>query len=143
MTPPADGLDIPKLPCHDYRLYPVADQIADKVCATLAWYNGKPSSREWDLVDLIVLVTTDDLNEDKLRRAILAEARVRGIDLPACFTVPGTLGRRYSKDAKLVPACAAYPTVDLAVALVDSLLGPVFRDEVAGKTWARRALGWD
>lgn len=55
IVPPANALDLPKLTSNPYRLYPVVDQIADKVCATLALYGGRPSSREKDLVDLVVL----------------------------------------------------------------------------------------
>lgn len=55
IAPPANALDLPKLPSNPYRLYPVVNQIADKVCATLALYSGSPSSREKDLVDLVVL----------------------------------------------------------------------------------------
>lgn len=142
VTSPANGLDIPKLPSHDYRLYPVVDQIADKVCATFAEYSGKPSSREWDLVDLVVLATTEDVSADKLRRAITAEARARSLALPERFTVPATWGRRYANDAKRVPACTDYRTVDLATALISSFLDPALRDEVAGKTWSHDALGW-
>lgn len=57
VTPPANRLDLPRLPSNDYRLYPIVDQVADKVCATMADYNGRPSTREKDLVDLMV----DDL----------------------------------------------------------------------------------
>ena len=30
-TPPSDRLDLPRLAVHDYRLYPVVNQIADEV----------------------------------------------------------------------------------------------------------------
>ncbi|WP_129657004.1 nucleotidyl transferase AbiEii/AbiGii toxin family protein [Rothia halotolerans] len=33
---PVTALDLPRLISNPYRLYPVADQIADKVCATMA-----------------------------------------------------------------------------------------------------------
>ena len=139
---PANGLDIPKLPSYDYRLYPVVDQIADKVCATLAEYSGRPSSREWDLVDLVVLATTENMSADKLQRALVAEARVRSLALPERFAVPPAWGRRYAKDAKPVPACTAYRTVDRATALINSFIDPVLRDEAASKTWSHDALAW-
>ena len=142
VTSPANGLDIPKLPSYDYRLYPVVDQIADKICATLTEYNGKPSSREWDLVDLVVLTTNENVSADKLRRALLTEARVRSLALPERFAIPAAWGRRYSKDAKPVPACANYRTVDLAVALISSFIDPVLRDEITGKTWSHDLLVW-
>lgn len=142
VTSPANGLDIPKLPSHDYRLYPIVDQIADKVCATLAAYGGRPSSREWDLVDLVVLTTAEDVSADKLRRALVAEARVRGLTLPERFTVPAVWGRRYAKDAQQVPACASYRTVERAAALIGSFLDPVLRGEVTGRTWSHDARAW-
>lgn len=52
-TPPATALDLPRLVSHPYRLYPVVDQIADKVCATMTRYSERASSRERDLVDLV------------------------------------------------------------------------------------------
>ncbi len=142
VTSPANGLDIPKLPSYDYRLYPVVDQIADKVCATLVEYSGKPSSREWDLVDLVVLATTENVSADKLRRALLTEARVRSLALPERFAVPAAWGRRYAKEAKPVPACTNYRTIDLAVALISSFIDPVLRDEITGKTWSHDSLVW-
>lgn len=45
-TNPATSLNLPRLVNNAYRLYPVVDQIADKVCATMAEYNDKTSSRE-------------------------------------------------------------------------------------------------
>lgn len=142
MKPPANGLDIPKLPSNDYRLYPVVDQIADKVCATLAEYSGRPSSRERDLVDLVILATTEDMRADKLRRALIAEARVRGLALPDRFSVPAFWGRRYAKDAKPVPACADYQTAELAVVLMTAFIDPILRNEVSGKSWDHSRLDW-
>lgn len=55
---PSNVLTLPKLPQCEYRLYPLVDQMADKVCATLSLYNGHPSTRVKDLVDLVVLTLT-------------------------------------------------------------------------------------
>ncbi|WNM25900.1 nucleotidyl transferase AbiEii/AbiGii toxin family protein [Demequina capsici] len=141
VTAPANRLHIPRLASHDYRLYPVVDQIADKVCATIAEYSGKPSTREWDLVDLVVLATTEDVDADKLRRSLVTEARVRGLEIPDRFTVPPSWGRRYAKDAKPVPACANYRTVALAAQLMNAFIDPVLRGEATG-TWSHVDLGW-
>lgn len=61
-TEPATALYLPRLASNPYRLYPVVDQIADKVCATMTEYQGKASSREKDLVDLVVFTTTQDID---------------------------------------------------------------------------------
>ena len=71
ITPPANRVDLPRLPSNDYRLDPIVDQIADKVCATMADYSGRPSSREKDLVDLVIIAKT------QTRERRLAEARHR------------------------------------------------------------------
>lgn len=80
---------------------------------------------------------------DKLRRALVAEARVRNLLLPDRFVIPPTWGPRYAKDAKPVPACGNYRTVDLAAALASDFLDPVLSADVtSGKTWSRDALVW-
>lgn len=139
---PANGLHIPRLPSYDYHLYPVVDQIADKVCATLAEYSGKPSSREWDLVDLVVLATTENVSGERLQRALVAEARARGLSLPDRFTIPPGWGRRYAKDAKPVPSCTDYRTVGLAATFISSFIDPVLSGEATSETWSRAALAW-
>lgn len=139
---PANALDIPRLRSHDYRIYPVTDQVADKVCATLAEYNGRPSTREWDLVDLVILVTSESVTSHDLWRALRAEAPARSIVLPTSFAVPSTWGARYAKDAKSVPACADYRTVDAAMELMRSFLDPVLAGEVRQATWHPETLSW-
>jgi hypothetical protein len=142
VQPPENRLSLPKLVTHDYRLYPVVDQIADKVCATLAVYNGRPSSREKDLVDLVVLAVTQDVDGFRLRRALAAESRARSIDLPEHFVVPATWGRGYARDAAEVPACRAYPTVPAAMLLMTDFLDPALRGDADARVWSARDLDW-
>jgi hypothetical protein len=139
---PANALELPKLPSNPYRLYPVVDQIADKVCATLALYNGRRSSREKDLVDLVVLAATQTVDATKLRRALDVEARVRSLRLPNAFDTPANWGARYAKLASKVPACADFPTVELARELMLTFLDPVLRGEASGLTWSPESLAW-
>ena len=142
VTPPANRLDLPRLPNNDYRLYPIVDQIADKVCATMADYSGRPSSREKDLVDLVVIAKTQTLSADALGRAIDAEARARSLIPLTELTIPPTWGRLYAKEAKDVPYCADYRTADLAGELMRVFIDMVLHHEVAGKTWSPDSLAW-
>lgn len=139
---PANGLDLPKLRSYDYRLYPVTDQISDKVCATLTKYNGRPSSREWDLVDLVILATTESVQGADLWRALQAESAARSLTLPQSFHVPSAWGPRYAKDARAVPACADYRTVDAAMVLMQAFLDPVLCGEAQEKTWDPESGSW-
>jgi len=69
ITAPASALHLPRLVGFEYRLYPVVDQIADKVCATMHRYGDRPSSREKDLVDIVVLAVTQDIDGTALTTA--------------------------------------------------------------------------
>lgn len=142
VTPPANRLDLPRLPSNDYRLYPIVDQIADKVCATMSDYNGRPSSREKDLVDLVVIAKTQTMSARTLGRAIDAEARLRSLRPFTELTIPPFWGRLYSKEAKDIPYCADYRTAELAGELMRTFIDPVLRGEVADKTWSPQKLAW-
>lgn len=142
VAPPANALDLPKLQSNPYRLYPVVDQIADKVCATLADYSGHPFSREKDLVDLVVLAVTQDVSAAKLRRALDSEAAVRLLTLPASFSIPATWGRTYARLAKAVPACEGFRTVAEAMDLMSKFLDPVLTGAVSNETWIHSSCQW-
>lgn len=139
---PASRLDLPRLVSNAYRLYPVVDQIADKVCAAMTEYKGKASSREKDLVDLVVFATTQDIDGASLRIAISTEARRRQMDAFDHFAVPPTWGAGYAKLSRSVPYCASYRTVDLANALVSLLIDPALSGDADGRTWSHESLGW-
>ncbi|MFT8636959.1 MAG: nucleotidyl transferase AbiEii/AbiGii toxin family protein [Pseudoclavibacter sp.] len=139
---PANTLDLSKLPSSPYRLYPVADQIADKVCATLARYSGGFSTREKDLVDLVVLVVTQDIVGENLRKALGREFRTRFLPVPSTFGVPPTWGRRYRTIAAQVPACRPYLDIESAVAFVRSFISPVFDGSAEEKRWDHSRLEW-
>jgi len=139
---PANALDLPKLANHPYRLYSVVDQIADKVCATLSLYNGRPSSREKDLVDLVVLAVTQDIDGAKLLRALQVEARVRSIELPRAFELPPRWGAGYAKLARGVPVCGDFQTIGEAHALARSLIEPALDGSAEGRAWNHATRAW-
>lgn len=141
-TDPATALNLPRLVNNSYRLYPVVDQIADKVCATMNEYNDKASSREKDLVDLVVLATTQSIEGTALRIAITTEARRRKMEPFDHFTVPSTWRFGYAKLSAPVPYCAHYRTVELAGSLVARLIDPALAGAADGKTWLHKAVGW-
>lgn len=139
---PATALDLPRLVSHPYRLYPIIDQIADKVCATMTEYNGRPSSREKDLVDLVVIAATQDLDGAALRIAIATEARRRQMDALTHFVVPSSWRAGYTRLSRSVPYCANSRTIELATALVTGMIDPALSGDADGKTWSHEALAW-
>ncbi|MBO0594862.1 nucleotidyl transferase AbiEii/AbiGii toxin family protein [Nesterenkonia sp. E16_7] len=139
---PATALDLPRLASNPYHLYPVVDQIADKVCATMANYRERTSSREKDLVDLVVLAATHDIDGTKLRIAITTETRRRTMKELTRFAVPATWGAGYANLSSSVPHCTDYATVDRASALAGNLVDPALSGEADGKTWSHTLLDW-
>ncbi|WP_306323479.1 MULTISPECIES: nucleotidyl transferase AbiEii/AbiGii toxin family protein [unclassified Streptomyces] len=68
MSEPIVALDIPGLVRPDYRLYPLADSVADKVCAIVERHQGRPSTRFRDLCDLVLIARSQSLGAADLRR---------------------------------------------------------------------------
>ncbi len=72
------------------RLYPLADQTADKVAAMYETHgDNRPSSRYRDLVDLILITKHHALDRKLLAVALRNQAAIRTLDLPATLRVPG------------------------------------------------------
>ncbi|TWE13189.1 nucleotidyl transferase AbiEii/AbiGii toxin family protein [Rudaeicoccus suwonensis] len=141
-TDPANALELPRLVSYQYRLYPVVDQIADKVCATMTEYNERTSSREKDLVDLVVFATTQDIDGTALRVATVTESRRRQMEPFDSFAVPSAWGAGYKTLSKPVPYCTDYRTVGLAAELAKRLIDPALSGEADGKTWSHETLSW-
>ncbi|WIY84157.1 nucleotidyl transferase AbiEii/AbiGii toxin family protein [Propionimicrobium sp. PCR01-08-3] len=139
---PATALELPRLISNPYRLYPVVDQIAGKVCATMTDYEGRVSSREKDLVDLIVFAVTQDIDGDALAVALDTERRRRQMEPFTAFSVPSTWGSGYVKLSKSVPHCSDYRAVGTAAELASQLLDPVLMRQAGGKIWAHKERRW-
>lgn len=136
---PANRLALPRLVSYPYRLYPVANQIADKVCATIADYNGRPSSREKDLVGLVVIAVTQTVEASILRQAIVSECAKRKLVVPDEFAAPAHWGSAYAKLARNTPA-APY-SISVARVLVRGLIDPLLAGKAFG-VWDPVAGGW-
>ena len=140
---PAGALPLPRLTSNPYRLYPVVDQVADKVCATMKLYNGQPSSREKDLIDLVVLAVTHEVDGTSLAHAIAQETARRQMEPFTGFVIPRQWGRAYRNLAKGVKYCANYQTVDQARDLVTGFINPALNGTVDNMTWVPEQRGWN
>ncbi len=139
---PANRLALPRLASTDYRLYPVVDQIADKVCATVADYAGKPSSREKDLVDLVIFALTHDVDARSLGPAVETEAKRRRLEPISALTIPAGWGARYRKEIGSTPYGRDFGAVEAAVGLMREFLDPVLGGRVTAGTWSHASLKW-
>lgn len=134
------GLEAPVL-----RLYPVVDHIADKLCAMQARYGAKgdrPSSRVRDLVDLVVLARSQDIDGTDLIAATRGEWTYRGLPGTPGFAPPLDWDRLYPLIARSVPAVADVTSFAAAVALVGGFLAPVLDGRAAGWRWTAATLTW-
>lgn len=121
---------------HPYRLFPIADQIAEKVTATMDTYAGRPSSRVKDLVDLVTIANTQTVNLRELQMAIDAKRALSRTPAFEEFAVPADWERSYRPLAMKTPA-ARDVDAQQAVALAKQLIDPALVDEpvATDMTW--------
>lgn len=139
---PEGALNLPKLTSNPYRVYPVVDQIADKVCATMNQYPGSFSSREKDLVDIVVLAKTQEINGSKLSHAISSEIARRQMETFTNFVVPKNWGDGYARQSRQVPHCENFRKVEQAAELAAKLINPALDGNANGKKWSPVTLTW-
>jgi hypothetical protein len=126
-----------------YRLYPVADQIADKVCATMdtQYPGGKRSSRVKDLVDLVVIAHTQTVDLDELRASITSKRELSSIAPFEHFGIPAEWTLTYPATAKGVPAAESL-SAQTAAGLVASFVDPALGKSSNPAEWDPYALAW-
>jgi len=141
LIPPIEPVEIPGLRTVEYRAHPIPDQIADKHAAMIDTYAGRPSTRYRDLVDLVLIATTQVVSAVVLHRALVAEHRRRGVTPSLPFSLPSDEWRQgYRKIAATVPDFTILDAVD-AVEIVRRLVDPVVAGLASG-TWDPNGLTW-
>jgi hypothetical protein len=144
-APPLVRVDIEGLTRPRYRVFPVADHLADKLCAMLESHDtavqGRVSTRVKDLVDIALIASTQIIDGRALRIAIVAGTTHRRLDLPAQFAVPDVAAWRSGYPKKAAEAPGVTPTFDEAVDLASRLLDPILTGAVTG-SWDPAAAEW-
>ena len=81
-TPAVEVPGLSELP--EIVVYPLPDQVADKLCAMYELYGDRqsPSSRYRDLIDLVLIVSTCELEAGPVVRALDSEGKRRKMQLP-------------------------------------------------------------
>ena len=110
---------------HSYRLFPVTDQIADKVCATMStnYAGNKRSSR------------------GELRAAITTKLAISGMEPFHHFDIPADWKRTYPATAKGVPLAQTY-TAETAASLVARFIDPALTNDPEPAEWDPHELQW-
>jgi nucleotidyltransferase AbiEii toxin of type IV toxin-antitoxin system len=137
-------VEVAGLSSPGYLLYPMVDHIADKVCATFELHPGgeRQSSRDRDLVDLVVIARTQSVEALALRMAIEAERLNRNLPPILGYVTPPGWRATYARLARGVAECREHRTYAEAVDLVQSFLNPVLGDAVAASRWDPSRQAW-
>lgn len=153
MTGTADELhslipiELPGVRQVAYHVYPVADHVADKVCAMLERHpradgGTEQSTRYRDLVDLVIFAHTATVGASELYRALNSEAKRRRLALPDSLEVPSSTGwaAGYARVARDAPGLEERD-LESAVASAKRFIDPVLADTASG-CWDPAAMAW-
>ncbi|WP_328291508.1 nucleotidyl transferase AbiEii/AbiGii toxin family protein [Kineococcus sp. NBC_00420] len=130
---------IPSMPTHVADVVVGDAGVAGHVRDAL---EGNPSTRVRDLIDLIVLARTQDVDGAALHTAIAAERTHRGLMHRDTFTVPADWATTYPKLAAATPHCHDLPQLTSAVAFVSSFLEPAMTGSVEHHVWSAVGHLW-
>lgn len=144
---PLVPVELPGIMSVHYRVYPIVDHIADKVCALVELHPraGRPpqaSTRHRDLADLAVIARTQPVDATALHTALASESDRRGMELPPALSAPEAPGWRtgYARVAKDVPDLAERD-LDAAMVTVKRFLDPILGGTATG-TWRPDQQDW-
>ncbi len=111
------------------RLYPIENQIADKLSAMYATYGSGPSTRYRDLYDLALIVDQLPIDEQTLVEALRTQQQLRRIAIPYALTEPAhgwadAYDKQMAKTPSTRPPFTIYQT---AISAVQHALGSALR----------------
>ncbi len=125
-------------------VYPLTDQVADKVCAMYQTYGaaGQPSSRFRDLADLALIVTTCEFDAELTAAAVASESRRRHMELPSKMVAPSPIwGAGYANTARTSRLARELHQLDAALAVVGVCLDPLLSGAQTTGMW-KPGRGW-
>jgi hypothetical protein len=126
---------------HPYRLYPLVDHLADKVCAIHELHNGNPSTRVRDLVDVLVYAATESVDGAALRIAIASEALHRGMGPIVSFEPPAIWAAQFARVARDAASIIGKPSYAEAVEAAAAFIQPALHGGHSG-TWSPAGSSW-
>lgn len=141
-TPVVDVPGLTELP--EVVVYPLPDQVADKVCAMYEFYGEleRPSSRYRDLIDLALIVSTCELDAAMVSRALKSESKRRKVQLPTQMVSPSpTWPDGYRAYARKTQIDEALHDMEVALQHVGVCLNPLLDGSLDGGIWIP-GTGW-
>lgn len=124
---------------------PVESTIADKICACYERHRGGPSTRYHDVIDLVRIMTTQEVEANPLANYLRREVERREpLQLPETFEVPDEIWEKnYPKKAKAVPGFPVeFHDLKNALGFLDDSLGEfLIGNKVTGR-WDPKEREW-
>lgn len=140
---PENRIEVPGMVVGEYLLYPLADQITDKICATMEIYlGGYPSSHMEDLVDLVLIATKMIVHAEELSLAIHMEAGRRDMEVLTSFKAPESWAGSFAAFARKSGLNEAYCNFQIAEGVVKTFLDPVLSADVMQGEWDMESQRW-
>jgi hypothetical protein len=128
----------------DIVVYPLADQVADKLYAMYELYGEgqNPSSRFRDLIDLALIVSTCELEAAPISEALQSERKRRQIQLPAEMVPPASnWPAGYRAYARKTSIGEALHDMEAALEYVGNCLNPLLAGSRDRGRWHPES-GW-
>jgi hypothetical protein len=143
---PLTPLRIDGLVRPPYRVFPVADHLADKLCAITETHQRADgtvvaSTRVKDLVDVALIAGSQNVCGPVLRRALVTGAEHRGLTLPPRFQVPDLEAWRTGYTRRAADAPIPVPSFGQAADVARRLFDPVLAGPLDG-SWDPQAGRW-
>ena len=127
-------------------LYPLPDQVADKVCAMYERHGPDGSigsTRYRDLVDLVLIITSCQLDGQQTRAALAAESGRRSLTLPTALRSPGSgWASEYPRIARKSTLAPDLQGLEGALTQAGRCLSPLLAGELTGGRWDPRRSAW-
>lgn len=140
---PLNRIELDGLPCREYLLYALPDQLADKLCAVMERHpGGWPSSRMKDLVDIVFYASAERFELAQLALAVRAECGKREMDVPKEFKAPGEWRARFKTFATKNHVPSSFRDFDAASELASRFFGPALGESRVRMIWDPQVLAW-
>lgn len=138
---PISPIDIPGLTAVPYLVYPLVDHIADKHAAMIEPHRSGPSTRYRDLVDLVIIATSNSVDAASLHVAMVSEYTHRSLAVPEAVELPSEDWISGYQRAATTARNLHYPTATEALAIVKKMLDPILAGRSSG-IWDPVTLQW-
>lgn len=144
---PVDRIAVRGIPTCGYHVYAVESSLADKFCGIVERHHGRSSSRQKDLVDVVVYARSCVVDGAKLSRCLRMECFARKMPMPEHFEIPAewleTGGARFRKLCRQVPLASDIEDAATAATLAATLFDPALDGSAQGKTWSPVLKSWE